>query len=94
MNIIHKQYTLVEGITEIFSKKESDRGVPVSQDEAGHYLIEVHVILRFGVALAKAALQIQENIAEKISLMTMNKVAKVDVIIDGVKMDEPKSNND
>ena len=82
--------TLVEGITEIFSKKESDRGVRVSEDEVGHYVLEVRVILRFGVSLAKTALQIQENISEKIGLMTMKKVAKVDVIIDGVKMDEPK----
>jgi uncharacterized alkaline shock family protein YloU len=79
----------VDGIAEIFSKKESDRGVRVTEDEAGSYVIEVRVILRFGVELAKTAFQIQENIREQVARMTMKNVSKVDVIIDGVKMASP-----
>lgn len=82
--------SLVDGITEIFSKKESDRGVKVSEDPAGDYIIEIRVILRFGVSLAKVAIQIQENIKDKISKMTMKNVSRVDVIIDGVR-NETKS---
>lgn len=82
----------VEGITEFFSKKDSDRGIRVSEDEAGDYLIEIRVVLRFGVSLAKVAVQIQENIRDKVSKMTMKNVSRVDVIIDGVRNDEnPKS---
>lgn len=79
----------VDGIAEIFSKKESDRGVRVSEDEVGSYLIEVRVVLRFGVELAKVAVVVQQNIREQVKKMTMKDVAKVDVIIDGVKMDQP-----
>lgn len=79
--------SFVDGIAEIFSKKESDRGVRVSEDEVGDYMIEVRVILRFGVDLAKVAVQIQQNISKQVRRMTMKKVSKVDVIIDGVKTD-------
>tara|TARA_B100000989_G_scaffold298199_1_gene286520 strand:+ start:1066 stop:1524 length:459 start_codon:yes stop_codon:yes gene_type:complete len=88
--------SFVDGIAEIFSKKESDRGVRVVEDEAGNYVIEVRVILRFGVELAKTAFQIQENIRQQVAKMTMKNVSKVDVIIDGVKMadSEKKDKNE
>lgn len=78
--------SFVDGIAEIFSKKESDRGVQVSEDEEGAYLIDIRVILQFGIELTKTALQIQENVIEKIQQMTMKSVHKVNVIIDGIKM--------
>lgn len=84
--------SLVEGITEMFSKKESDRGVRVSEDPVGDYIIEIRVILRFGVSLAKVAVQIQENIKDKVSKMTMKNVNRVDVIIDGVRNDDKSKN--
>lgn len=78
----------VEGLTELFSKKDLGQGTRVSEDEAGDYLIEIRVILRFGLPLGKVALQVQENIRDKVSKMTMKNVSRVDVIIDGVRNDE------
>jgi uncharacterized alkaline shock family protein YloU len=84
----------VDGIAEIFSKKESDRGVRVEEDEVGDYKIEIRVILRFGLELAKVASQVQQNIADQVQKMTSKQVASVNVIIDGVRMAEPKSESD
>lgn len=80
--------SLVEGIAEIFSKKDSDRGVRVSENEVGDYVIEIRVILRFGVSLADIAVKIQENVKEKVEKMTMKTVSRIDVIIDGVRHNE------
>ena len=86
--------SFVDGITEFFSsKRETDKGVRVTENEAGEYLIEVRVYLRFGVELANVAVQIQDNIAKHVEKMTMKKVTRVDVIIDGVKTDESKPHN-
>jgi uncharacterized alkaline shock family protein YloU len=84
----------VDGIAEIFSKKESDRGVRVEEDEVGDYKIEIRVILRFGLELAKVASQVQQNIADQVQKMTSKQVASVNVIIDGVRMAEPKAESD
>lgn len=79
----------VDSIAEVFSKKESDRGVRVSVDENGDYAIQVRVIMRFGVELAKVATQVQEQVREQVQRMTSNDVSRVDVIIDGVKLVQP-----
>jgi uncharacterized alkaline shock family protein YloU len=78
----------VDGIAEMFSKKGDERGVRVEEDEAGDYLIEIRVILRFGVELAAVGTQIQERISEQIEKMTSKNVARVNVVIDGVRTDE------
>jgi uncharacterized alkaline shock family protein YloU len=85
----------VDGITEIFSKKGDERGVRVEEDEVGDYRIEIRLVLRFGVELAATASQVQQRIAQQIEKMTSKNVARVNVIIDGVRTDdEVKPDND
>lgn len=79
---------LVEGLSEIWSGKRTERGVLVSEDDVGNYLIEIHVEMRFGVELAKTAMQIQQRVRHQVKRMTMKDVAKVDVIIDGIRMEK------
>jgi uncharacterized alkaline shock family protein YloU len=81
----------VDGLVEMLSKRESDRGVKVTDDEQGRYFIEVHVIIRFGAELGKVAEQIQANVRAKVSNMTGSPVAKIDVIVDGVRLEAVKS---
>lgn len=84
----------VDGIAEIFSKKSDERGVRVEEDEAGDYRIEIRVILKFGVELAAVAGEMQQRIAKQVEKMTSKSVARVNVIIDGVRTDEDKANED
>ena len=84
----------VDGIAEIFSKKGDERGVRVEEDEVGDYRIEIRVILRFGCELATVATEIQERIAEQVEQMTSKSVARVNVIIDGVRTDDEKGDED
>ena len=84
----------VDGIAEIFSKKGDERGVRVEEDEVGDYRIEIRVILRFGCELATVATEIQERIAEQVEKMTSKSVARVNVIIDGVRTEDEKGEGD
>ena len=85
----------VDGIAEIFSKKGDERGVRVEEDEVGDYRIEIRVILRFGVELAAVGTEIQQRIATQIEKMTSKSVARVNVIIDGVRTtDEEEAQSD
>ena len=84
----------VDGIAEIFSKKGDERGVRVEEDEVGDYRIEIRVILRFGCELATVATEIQERIAEQVEKMTSKSVARVNVIIDGVRTEDEKAEED
>lgn len=80
----------VDGIAEIFSKKGDERGVRVEEDEVGDYRIEIRVILRFGVELAAVASEVQQRIADQVEKMTSKNVARVNVVIDGVRTDDEK----
>jgi uncharacterized alkaline shock family protein YloU len=78
---------VVEGLTDFFSKKESERGVKVSESTAGGYDIEVRVVLEFGVDLAKVGVSIQEAIRDQILAMTGNHAKNIDVVIDDIKLE-------
>ncbi len=81
----------VEGLTEIFSKRESDRGVKVSEDENGYYAIEIRLLMEFGSDLAKTAYNVQLAGRDRLNQMTGKQVSHVNVVIDGVKIPEPST---
>jgi uncharacterized alkaline shock family protein YloU len=81
------------GIAELFSRRDTERGVTVREDENGRYIIGVRVVLYFGMPLTEVAARIQRNVANQIFYMTQKEVAQVNVTIDGVKVrDGSKSN--
>jgi uncharacterized alkaline shock family protein YloU len=81
------------GITSLFSKKSMAKGIDISEDEFGNYIIDVCVTLKFGCELAKVASNIQQNIAEHITKMTTTGVSKVNVVIDGVETPDESGKN-
>jgi uncharacterized alkaline shock family protein YloU len=85
---------VVEGLTDFFSKKESERGVNVSEVDGGGYDIEVRVVLQFGVDLAKTGLSIQESVRDQIFAMTGNHAQNINVVIDDIKMDAINKDDD
>jgi uncharacterized alkaline shock family protein YloU len=88
---------LVDGIAELFSKRESDRGVKIDEDDRGNYVIEVRVVIFYGTEIGKTAYQVQMAVREQVAHMTGKSVARVDVVIDGVKQpteEKPAADHD
>lgn len=85
---------LVDGIADMFPQKKFDRGVRVKADEIGDYIIDIKVILKFGVELAQVAEQVQHRIIEQVEKMTSRSVARVNVIVDGVKTTDSNPTDD
>ncbi len=78
--------SFVDGIAEIFSKKEaSQSGVRVTESEMANYLIEIRLVLNYGVELAKCAYDVQVSVKDRVEAMTGKMVERVDVVIEGVK---------
>lgn len=78
--------SFVDGIAEIFSKKEaSQSGVRVTESENANYLIEIRLVLKYGVELAKCAYDVQLAVKDRVENMTGKMVERVDVVIEGVK---------
>ena len=77
---------IVDGIADLFSKKESDRGVKVTEDPDGTYSIEIRVVMAFGTELGKTAYEVQMAVRKQLSAMTGKGVRRVDVTIEGIKL--------
>ena len=76
--------SFVEGIADMFSKKE-EKGVRVTESEQSNYIIEIRLILNYGVELAKCAYDVQIAVQDRVENMTGKLVERVDVVIDGVQ---------
>ena len=52
------------------------------------------MILRFGVELAVVASEVQQRIADQVEKMTSKSVSRVNVVIDGVRTEDDKANDE
>jgi uncharacterized alkaline shock family protein YloU len=76
-------------------RRDIGSAISISETAEGSYHIGIKVILYFGVQLAKVAQEIQRAVREQVENMTNKDVAKVDVIVDGVRSKEvEKSGSD
>ncbi len=79
---------IVDGISELFAKRrESDhRGVRVSETDGDTYMIELRIVINYGSEIGKTAYEVQLAVRKQVIAMTGKNVAKVDVIIEGVRL--------
>lgn len=79
----------VDGIAELFSKKETDRGVKVDEDPDGNYIIEIRLVIAFGTEIGRTAFEVQMAVRKQVLNMTGKSVARIDVVVEGVKFQDP-----
>ncbi|CAM2928795.1 Asp23/Gls24 family envelope stress response protein [Rariglobus hedericola] len=79
---------IVDGISELFAKRrESDhRGVKVNETDDDTYTIELRIVINYGSEIGKTAYEVQLAVRKQVIAMTGKNVAKVDVIIEGVRL--------
>lgn len=78
---------LVDGIADsMFPNRMTDRGVKIIADDDGAYAIEIRAVMTFGTEIGRTAVQVQISVRKQVELMTGNRVKRVDVIVEGVKM--------
>lgn len=86
---------LVDGISELFSKRESDaRGVRVAENANDAYSIELRIAILYGTEIGRTAYDVQLAVRKQVMAMTGKDVAKVDVIIEGVRLPADASASD
>ena len=86
---------IVDGISELFAKRrESDhRGVKVNETDDDTYAIELRIVINYGAEIGKTAYDVQVAVRKQVIAMTGKNVAKVDVIIEGVRLPGDLSSN-
>lgn len=74
---------LVDGIAGIVGRKSGDRGVHVEIAD-NSVIIELSVILEYGVSIPKTAWQIQHDVCDAVESMTGKAVKAVNVLVQSV----------
>lgn len=76
--------TLVDGLAGMIGKKPVDRGIHVEIVENA-VVVELHVILDFGVRIPHVSWQIQNEVRQAIEQMTGKPVRAVNVIVQSLR---------
>jgi len=86
--------TIAGGIAEILgAKKNPGKGVKVEMKEDS-VVVDLYVIVEYGIRIPEIAWEIQENVKENIETMTGLKVEKVNIHIEGVNFGNEKKKDE
>jgi len=75
------------GVVEVFGKKSHSKGVKVELTEEG-ILIDLYIVVDFGVAIPKVAEKLQGNIRQTLRNMTDLEIDEINVHVVGIQMDQ------
>lgn len=79
----------VDGVSEMFGKKKYSKGVKIEID-GGYVIIDIFVIVKYGVRIPDVAWSIQNNVKEAVENMTGLNVRAVNINVQGVTFDKAK----
>ncbi|WP_010093195.1 Asp23/Gls24 family envelope stress response protein [Ornithinibacillus scapharcae] len=75
------------GVVEKFGKKSHSKGVKVELTDNG-ILIDLYVVLEYGVSIPGVAQKIQANIRQTLMNMTSLEISEVNIHVVGVQMEK------
>lgn len=84
--------TFATDVVERFGKKSHSKGVKVELTDDG-VLIDLHVVLVYGVSIPKTALNIQTNVRQALKNMTALDVSEINVHVVGIEMETDEKGN-
>lgn len=79
--------TFAGDIVEKFGKKTLTKGVKITM-ESDEVVLDLNVVLKYGVRIPEIAWNIQENVKKSVESMTGLTVTKVNVRIVGIEVDK------
>lgn len=81
------------GVVERFGKKAHSKGVKVELTETG-ILIDLYVVLNFGVSIPQVAEKLQTNIRQTLKNMTALEIDEINIHVVGIQMDGKDNTGD
>ncbi|WP_026906651.1 Asp23/Gls24 family envelope stress response protein [Paucisalibacillus globulus] len=81
------------GVVERFGKKSHSKGVKVELTDEG-ILIDLYVVLEYGVSIPEVAQKIQGNIRQTLKNMTSLEISEVNIHVVGLQMEKETTEED
>jgi uncharacterized alkaline shock family protein YloU len=83
--VVEMSGSLVDGLAGVIGKKPKDRGIRVDLEE-NNVVLELNVVLDYGVAIPNVAWQLQNDVRQAVEQMTGKNVRAVNVVVQGVRI--------
>lgn len=83
--VVELSGTLVDGLADIIGKRSRDRGVRVAVESENTIVVELAVILEYGVNIPQICGMLQNEVRVSIEEMTGKKVQAVNVSVQGIR---------
>lgn len=80
------------GVVERFGGVSHTKGVKVELTDEG-ILIDLHVVLKFGVSIPEVAQNLQTNIRQSLKNMTKLEITEINVHVVGIQMEQDEEND-
>ena len=81
---------LQDGMAQLLHRESLDRGVDVREEE-GELVIDVYVVVRYGLRITEVAHNLQETVKFEVERATQVPVAEVNVFVQGVREDSAEA---
>lgn len=80
---------ITDGFVELLGRDNWSRGVEVKLEDEQVY-ITLHIIVSYGVRISEVAKNVMEKVKYAVESVTGLKVARVDVYVQGVQLNQPR----
>jgi len=83
--VVELSGTLVDGIADMIGRKSRDRGIRVAVEQENSVIVEMTVVIEYGVNIPDVCWQIQTEVRKAVEEMTGKTVQAVNVSVQGVR---------
>ncbi|NLX25795.1 MAG: Asp23/Gls24 family envelope stress response protein [Lentisphaerae bacterium] len=80
-----------DGLAGIIGKKAKDRGIRIGAEEEDFRSIDLAIVVEFGVCIPDVCLQLQAAVKRAVEDMTGQPISAVNVVVQGIRSAEPKT---
>lgn len=77
---------LKDGISEILKKGNYAKGIEIKQDENGSLIIDLYVVIAYGIKISEIALEIQKKVRYVLESTLEVNVSEVNVFVEDIKV--------
>lgn len=86
--------TLVDGLADMIGKRSRDRGIRVAVESENTLVVELAVVLEYGVNIPQTCGMLQNEVRVSIEEMTGKKVQAVNVSVQGIRRSSNESSEE
>ena len=89
--VVELQGSLADGIAGMIGKRPKDKGIRIEMENEELLAIDLTVVLEYGVCIPEICVQLQASVKEAVENMTGKKVYAVNVVVQGIRSSNEKT---